>query len=56
MLKGRGGHFDPTLLDLFVSLQEQMSEIAFDYRNPIGDDFDGARGLLKQFQKESDDK
>jgi hypothetical protein len=56
MLKGRGSHFDPTLLDLFVSLQEQMSEIAFDFSNPLGDDFNGAKGLLKQFQKAPDRK
>ena len=54
MLKGRGSHFDPALLDLFVSLQEQMSEIAFDYRNPIGDEFSGAHGFIEQIQKVPD--
>ncbi len=38
MYEGRGRHFDPTLLDLFFDLKDKMSEIAFDYSNPIGDD------------------
>ena len=38
MLEGRGAHFDPDLLDLFVRLKEDMTKIAFDYSNPIGDE------------------
>ncbi len=38
MLRGRGSHFDPELLDLFIGLKQEMSEIAFDYSNPIGED------------------
>jgi hypothetical protein len=30
-----------------VSLKTQMSEIAFDYSNPIGDEFDDVDGLLQ---------
>ena len=47
MQEGRGNHFDPTIFDLFISLRTQMSEIAFDYSNPIGDDFDDIDGLLQ---------
>ena len=35
MIKGRGNHFDPNLLDLFISLKDEMSQIAFDYLNPV---------------------
>jgi HD-GYP domain-containing protein (c-di-GMP phosphodiesterase class II) len=38
MLEGRGKHFDPQLLDLFISLKKEMTKIAFDYSNPIGED------------------
>ena len=38
MLQGRGSHFDPELLDLFFSMKSQMTEIAFDFKNPIGED------------------
>jgi HD-GYP domain-containing protein (c-di-GMP phosphodiesterase class II) len=47
MQEGRGKHFDPEIFDLFLSLRTQMSEIAFDYSNPIGDDFDDVDGLLQ---------
>ena len=46
MREGRGKHFDPKIFDLFLSLKTQMSEIAFDYSNPIGDEFDDVDGLL----------
>jgi HD-GYP domain-containing protein (c-di-GMP phosphodiesterase class II) len=46
MREGRGKHFDPEIFDLFLSLKMQMSEIAFDYSNPIGDEFDDVEGLL----------
>ena len=47
MQDGRGKHFDPAIFDLFLSLKTQMQEIAFDYSNPIGDDFDDIDGLLE---------
>ncbi len=46
MLEGRGNHFDPALLDLFVELKARMTEIAFDYSNPIGDEFDDDMTLI----------
>jgi len=46
MQEGRGLHFDPELLDLFVNLKEQMTEIAFDYSNPIGDDLNEAASII----------
>ncbi|MDH3762778.1 MAG: HD domain-containing protein [Gammaproteobacteria bacterium] len=46
MLEGRGSHFDPQLLDLFVRLKEKMTEIAFDYSNPIGDDLSRAASII----------
>jgi hypothetical protein len=33
-----------------VSLKTQMSEIAFDYSNPIGDEFDDVDGLLQDVE------
>ena len=47
MQEGRGKHFDPAIFDLFISLKTQMKEIAFDYSNPIGDEFDDIDGLLR---------
>ena len=47
MQEGRGKHFDPAIFDLFISLKTQMQEIAYDYSNPIGDDFDDFDGLLQ---------
>lgn len=35
MQDGRGKHFDPQLLDLFISLREEMAQIAFDYVDPL---------------------
>ena len=46
MLEGRGSHFDPKLLDLFIRLKEKMTEIAFDYSNPIGDDLSKAASII----------
>ena len=46
MQEGRGSHFDPELLDLFFNLKEQMTEIAFDYSNPIGDDLNEAASII----------
>lgn len=46
MLEGRGTHFDPDLLDLFIRLREKMTEIAFDYSNPIGDDLSQAASII----------
>ncbi len=46
ILEGRGKHFDPALLDLFIELKEQMTEIAFDYSNPIGDDLSEAASII----------
>jgi len=46
MQEGRGTHFDPDLLDLFVKLREKMTEIAFDYSNPIGDDLSQAASII----------
>ncbi len=47
MYEGRGKHFDPTLLDLFFDLKNKMSEIAFDYSNPIGDDLAEGRDIIE---------
>ena len=46
MQEGRGSHFDPDLLDIFISLKEEMTEIAFDYSNPIGDDLSRAASII----------
>ena len=46
MLEGRGSHFDPSLLDLFISLQDEMTEIAYDFSNPIGDEMAVEETLL----------
>lgn len=46
MLEGSGSHFDPDLLDLFLSLKEKLTEIAFDYSNPIGDDLTRAASII----------
>lgn len=46
MLEGRGSHFDPNLLDLFIRLKEKMTEIAFDYSNPIGNDLNRAASII----------
>jgi HD-GYP domain-containing protein (c-di-GMP phosphodiesterase class II) len=46
MLEGRGSHFDPTLLDLFIDLKSEMTEIAFDYSTPLNNEFGGAGQLL----------
>lgn len=46
MLDGRGRHFDPALLDLFVRLRQEMIEIAFDFSNPIGDDLSRAASII----------
>ena len=46
MLDGRGRHFDPALLDLFMRLRQEMTEIAFDYSNPIGDDLSRAASII----------
>ncbi len=36
--QGRGTHFDPEILDLFLELKDEMTEIAFDFSDPLGDD------------------
>ncbi len=46
MQQGRGKHFDPKLLDLFLELKAQMTEIAFDYSNPIGDEIEDDMTLI----------
>ncbi len=46
MQEGRGSHFDPELLGLFVDLKEKMTEIAFDDSNPIGDDLSQAASII----------
>lgn len=46
MQEGQGKHFDPDLLDLFFQLREEMTEIAFDYSNPIGDDLSQAADII----------
>ena len=37
---------DPDLMDIFIGLKEEMTEIAFDYSNPIGDDLARAAGII----------
>ena len=46
MREGRGTHFDPELLDLFFSLKDQMTEIAYDFSNPIGDELAVEESLI----------
>ena len=46
MREGRGAHFDPELLDLFFSLKDQMTEIAYDFSNPIGDELAVEESLI----------
>ncbi len=46
MQQGRGSHFDPGLLDLFIDLRQQMTEIAFDYSNPIGSETEDDMTLI----------
>lgn len=46
MLEGRGAHFDPHLLDLFISMKDEMTEIAYDFSNPIGDELAVEESLI----------
>lgn len=48
MRDGRGSHFDPRLLDLFFELREEMTEIAFDFSNPIGDELAEAASIIDE--------
>ena len=51
MREGRGLHFDPELLDLFFELGEQMTEIAFDFSNPIGDEPPDETGIIADIHR-----
>lgn len=51
MREGRGQHFDPEIFDLFLDLREPMSEIAFDFSNPIGDEFETVEDLIEEIKR-----
>ena len=51
MREGRGGHFDPELLDLFFELRDQMTEIAFDFSNPIGEELLEDGGIIADIHR-----
>lgn len=56
MEKGRGNHFDPNLFDLFIENLDEMSQISYDFINPISgelDDITLLRGanVIKPIQK-----
>lgn len=38
----------PEIFDLFLKLREPMSEIAFDFSNPVGDEFESVEDLIEK--------
>ncbi len=40
MIKGKGTHFDPKLLDLFLGLNDEMSQISANFHDPLGRNID----------------
>jgi len=48
MLQARGTHFDPDLLDLFISLRKRIEEIANESTVPL---FEGFRGKSRLYHR-----